>query len=86
MCVKELNTPMNHEQLKTPRELTSEELEMVVGGAGTIGSGTLGAGAGKAVFNPEDGNNQDGNSQGYTTSIGREQSAPSVSEIVKTSM
>jgi hypothetical protein len=32
MSDKELNTPMNREQLNTPRELTAEELDMVFGG------------------------------------------------------
>jgi hypothetical protein len=71
MSDKELNTPMNREQLNTPRELTSEELDIVTGGA-TIGSG------------PQDGNNQGENNQVCTTSVGREQSAPSVSEIIVT--
>jgi hypothetical protein len=71
MSDKELNT------LNTPRELTAEELELVVGGVIYM---YLGAGAGKASGYPEDGNNQDGNNQG-TTSVNREQSAPSISEI-----
>ena len=33
MSDKELNKPMNHEQLNTRRELTSEELDIVTGGA-----------------------------------------------------
>jgi hypothetical protein len=35
MSDKELNTPMNHEQLNTPRELTAKELDMVFGGTVT---------------------------------------------------
>jgi hypothetical protein len=76
MSHKELNKPMNREQLDTPRELTVEELDIVTGGAQFIGS----AGpphtpppppsyvpAPPVHVNSEDGNNQGENNQDCTT-------------------
>jgi hypothetical protein len=68
MSDKELNTPMNREQFETPRELTSEELDIVTGGGG-VGGGRMPPPPPTVRVNPEDGNNQGENNQGTTSVV-----------------
>ena len=72
MSDKELNTPMNREQLNTPRELTAEELDMVFGGANTVTEG-------------QDDSQGDEQLRVVRVASNRETSAPSINEIRSTS-
>jgi hypothetical protein len=71
MSDKELNKPMSHEQLNTPRELTAKELDMVFGGAAYLKYDQI----------PPPSNGE-AYGEARKDLVGREQSAPSVSQII----